>query len=535
MKRWTPGRDRRAVRHPAPIPRSGPATPTGPRTTSGAQPSVIVVGGGIAGLAAATGLAERGVRVTVLEAQPTLGGRARSWPVTLPGGDRLTMSRGFHAFFRQYYNLRALLRRADPTLDRLIPIEDYPLTLADGPTDSFTHIPLTPPWNLIGFVAKSPSFHLKDLVKVNVPAAMGLVTVDFPKTFIDLDGVSAADVLDRLNFPHSARHLALEVFARSFFADPREFSGGELVAMFHTYFVGSAEGLLFDVPDDDYDTALWAPLGRYLHTLGVEVVTGSRVHSIDEVDGSGVRVSSSTGDVEADAVVLAVDVAALRTLVEGAAWLGTPEWRERIADLRTAPPFGVARRWLGTRITGSASGVRPGTGESDHRVRGPNPPDGGEVAPFLGTSGYGPLDNLSRLDAFEAGAAAWASRTGGSVVEVHGYALADTSDATRQRLWAEAARIHPELAEAPIVGEEWLVADDCPLVTTTPWRRRPEVSTPDPRVMLAGDLVRCDLPVALMERAATTGWQAANALLAGWGGTGFDVWSVPMKNRFALR
>ena len=24
------------------------------------------------------------------------------------------MSRGFHAFFRQYYNLRALLRRADP-------------------------------------------------------------------------------------------------------------------------------------------------------------------------------------------------------------------------------------------------------------------------------------------------------------------------------------------------------------------------------------------------------------------------------------
>ena len=34
--------------------------------------------------------------------------------------------------------------------------------------------------------------------------------------------------------------------------------------MFHTYFLGSAEGLLFDVPSDDYDTALWAPLGRHL-------------------------------------------------------------------------------------------------------------------------------------------------------------------------------------------------------------------------------------------------------------------------------
>ena len=504
MKPWTPGRDRRAVRHPAPQPvGEGPESPT-----------VIVVGGGIAGLAAATGLAERGVGVRLLESQPTLGGRVRSWPVTLPGGDRVTMSRGFHAFFRQYYNLRALLRRADPGLDRLVPIDDYPLKLADGPTDSFTHIPRTPPWNLIGFVAKSPSFHLRDLVRVNVPAALGLVNVEFPKTFTDLDGVSAAEVLDRLNFPESARHLALEVFARSFFADPREFSGGELMAMFHTYFVGSAEGLLFDVPDDDYDTALWAPLGRYLHGLGAEVQTGVRVDGLSAV-GRGVRVATSAGDFAADAVVLAVDVANLRRLVADAPWLGTPEWRERIADLRTAPPFGVARRWLGVAMPG-ADDATAASG----------------VAPFLGTSGFGPLDNLSRLDAFEAGAATWASRAGGTVVEAHGYALTDTSDAARQRLWAEAARIHPELADAPVLGEEWLVADDCPLVDTSPWERRPEVATPDSRVVLAGDLVRCDLPIALMERAATTGWQAANTVLSRWGRPGFDLWSTPMQSRF---
>ena len=35
--------------------------------------------------------------------------------------------------------------------------------------------------------------------------------------------------------------------------------------------------------------------------------------------------------------------------------------------------------------------------------------------------------------------------------------------------------------------------------------RRPTVVTPDPRVVLAGDGIRVDLPVALMERAATTG------------------------------
>lgn len=114
---------------------------------------------------------------------------------------------------------------------------------------------------------RSPSFPVTALRDVDISAALGLLDVRFPETYTELDGVSASDVLDRLRFPQQARHLALEVFARSFFADPRDFSGGELVAMFHTYFTGSAEGLLFDVPDAPYDEALWAPLGRYLHRL----------------------------------------------------------------------------------------------------------------------------------------------------------------------------------------------------------------------------------------------------------------------------
>ena len=505
MRRWLPGRDAHAVRHPA-----GPAS----LRTDGRDgtPTVVVVGGGVAGLAAATGLAERGVRVVLVEAADTLGGRVRAWPVSLPDGTTATMSRGFHAFFRQYYNLRALLRRADPDLRRLVPLEDYPLQLA-GPgerpalVDSFASIPRTPPLNLVGFVAQSPSFRARDLVGVDVREALGLLQVSFPATYSALDGVSAADFLDRLRFPDRARHLALEVFARSFFADPHDFSAGELVAMFHTYFVGSAEGLLFDVPDDDYDTALWAPLGRYLAGLGVETRTGVRVVGLEDA-GGGVVVTTSDERVVADAVVLALDVRALQALVADAAWLGDTGWRERIAALRSAPPFGVGRRWLSGRFP--------------------------EIAPFLGTSGYGPLDNISRLDAFEAGAAGWAGRNAGTVVEVHGYALRDPAGA-REALWREAARVHPELDDAGVVAEEWLVRDDCPLVGTEPWLLRPAVQTPDPRVVLAGDLVRCDWPVALMERAATTGWQAANALLARAGRRGHDLWSPPLAGLLGRR
>ena len=510
MKPWRPGRDSRAVRIDPPLPDGHarwvgqpPAESGGRSAHADDHPRVVVVGGGIAGLAAATGLTERGVAVTLLEAHPQLGGRVRAWPL---GDGRRTMSRGFHAFFRQYYNLRALLRRTDPALERLVPVPDYPLTLAGGPTDSFARIPRTPPWSILGFVATSPTFRLRELAKVDARAALDLLRVDFPGTYSALDGVSAAEVLDRLRFPAQARHLALEVFARSFFADPREFAGGELLAMFHTYFLGGAEGLLFDVPEDDYDTALWAPLGDHLAGLGVQIRTDVRVEALLP-DGDGVLVVHQAGEDRADAVVLALDTAALQQVVAASAWLGDPGWRDRIARLRVAPAFAVGRRWLGR--------AQPA------------------LPAFLATSGYGPLDNLSRLDAFEAGAAGWAARHDGAVVEVHGYALSHPSPGAQARLWAEAERVAPSLVGTPVLGEEWLVEQDCPLVDSSPWTDRPTVATPDPRVVLAGDLVRCDLPVALMERAATTGWQASNHLLGAWGRSGHSLWSPPTRGLLA--
>ena len=501
---WLPGRDPKAVRHPA-----------APATAKDQTPhTAVVVGGGIAGLTAAVGLAERGVHVTLVEAQDTLGGRVRSWPVDVLGATAptaQTMSRGFHAFFRQYYNLRALLRRTDPSLAHLAAVEDYPLSLAGGATDSFAGIPRIPPLNLLTFVARSPSFPLRRLADVDVDAALGLLDVDFPRTLEDYQGRSAADVLDELRFPSEARHLALEVFARSFFARPEDFSGGELVAMFHTYFLGSAEGLLFDVPDDDYDRVLWAPLGRYLSRLGADVRTGCRALWTDEAPGDRVAVTFDDGTaLAADALVLATDQDPLQRLVAGSRWLGDEAWRTRVAALRSAPPFVVWRLWLDRPM---AQGT----------------------APFLGTSGYGPLDNVSAVHLFEAGAARWASANGGSVVEVHAYAVDDPPDepTLRDQLLANLHRTHPELVGALVLHEEWLVRDDCPLISTEPWRARPEVQTPDPRVTLAGDGIRCDYPVALMERAATTGWLAANAHLERWGLPGHDVWTVPMTGRLA--
>src|SRR6516162_2398453 len=49
------------------------------------QPSVLIIGGGLAGLAAASALAARGFRVTLLESRGRLGGRASSFADSATG------------------------------------------------------------------------------------------------------------------------------------------------------------------------------------------------------------------------------------------------------------------------------------------------------------------------------------------------------------------------------------------------------------------------------------------------------------------
>ncbi len=78
------------------------------KSRPGSSYEVIVIGGGFAGLSAATALAEKGVRVLVLEARPALGGRASAF-VDPSTGERV--DNGQHILTGAYRETFHFLRR----------------------------------------------------------------------------------------------------------------------------------------------------------------------------------------------------------------------------------------------------------------------------------------------------------------------------------------------------------------------------------------------------------------------------------------
>ncbi|SNT50159.1 isorenieratene synthase [Asanoa hainanensis] len=451
--------------------------------------SVVVIGGGIAGVTAALTLAERGLAVTLLERGPRLGGRLTTWPKKLRDGETQVVEHGFHGFFRQYYNWRNVLRRIDPELAFLRPLGRYPVVSRQWPEEDFTGLFGIPPVNLLSLLVRSPSLKWRELRRMDSRAALPLLAFARGETYRRFDAMSAAAFLDSLGLPERARAMLFDVFAHSFFNHQAEMSAAEMIMQFHFYFLRNPEGLDMDAPDSDYEAAIWAPLAARLTALGADVRTAAPVDHLEP----GWKVCLVGGArIAAEHVVLAVDPAAAREIVAASPDVvrTSPLFAARVAALRTAAPYAVDRIWLDGDVAA-------------------------DRAPFTSISGEATLDSVTLYHRAERESGQWAARTGGSVLELHAYAAPAGVDASEiaDRMRTELTTIWPEVRDLAIVDSDHRVGHDAPAFDLGSDATRPAVRTDLGGLYLAGDWVRMPFPCALMERAASSALLAANAIL----------------------
>ncbi len=496
---------------------SAAAGPAAPGDRAPARSRVVVVGGGIAGACAAVVLAERGIPVVLCEAADRLGGRLGAHPRTLPDGTVQWVDHGFHGFFRQYYNWRQVLRRISPPgpAPLLHPLGSYPVISARWPDEEFDRLPPAPPLSILALTLRSPSLRLRELARADQDVGLSLLGFDADQTYAHLDHLSAEQLLAALRLPERARVMLFNVFAHSFFNDAASMSAAEMVAMFHFYFLANPEGLGMDAPHADYETAIWAPLRRYLQQRGAQIRTGTQVTALDRDPGGHWRVHTSAGDaLTAEDVVLATDAGAAARILAASplATSGDQRLASVAAQPRTGPPYAVARYWLDGDV-------------------------GQERASFTSIADPGVLDSVTLYHRFEAGARSWHERTGGSVVELHAYACPPGIDAASlgATMLAELGRLWPETRRLRQVDQHCQVGTDAAGFPVGGHATTPGVRTTVAGLTLAGDWVATPFPSALMERAAATGIGAANTILAARGHRTEPVWSVPPRGILAGR
>jgi carotenoid phi-ring synthase / carotenoid chi-ring synthase len=487
-----------------------PADPSLPPTVPPGT-EAVVVGGGIAGVSAAVVLAERGVAVTLLEAAPTLGGRLGAWPHTLPDGTEQVVEHGFHAFFRHYHTWRALLRRIDPELGFLRPVDGYPVISRDWPAEDLTGLPTAAPFNLIALFARSPSLGLRDLLRSRQPLAAELLAYDRVRTTARFDHVPAARFLASLGMSDRAQAMLFEAFARSFFAHPGALSAAELIAMFHYYFLGNPHGIGFDAPATDHRTAIWEPFAAYLEKLGTQLRTATPARSIAPAEVHSWRVELDDGALLTRHLVLATDPPALRAMLDASPQVATvaPRLAAKAAALPVAPPFAVTRLWLDRDV-------------APHR------------ATFNAVSRERTLDSVTVYSRLEEPSAQWAARTGGSVVELHSYACSAPDAATASaRMLAELTQLWPETADARVLHQQERMEATAPSFPPGGAASRISVSGPCRGLRVAGDHVATPFLTGLMERAAVSGVLAANDVFAEVGAAPEEILGGPQRGLLA--
>jgi uncharacterized protein with NAD-binding domain and iron-sulfur cluster len=304
---------------------------------------VVIVGGGLAGLACAAGLRDSGLSVVLLEREAFLGGRAASFQDALTGD---IVDIGPHIFLSEYRNLEWLLR-CFGTHGRIVWQTDRLITLLNGERTSImrTHR-LPPPLHLFPSLLRARDVTIADKAS-NLGAirmAMSTTEADVPR----LDRRNAYDLLNELGVSQRFIDWFWKSASMSLMNIPLEQCSAGALMRFYTQLIGHND-LRIGFAGCAL-AELFLPMAeRAIEQTGGAVMKGECAQSIlgtgDHCDGV---VLSSGKRIAARFVVAAVPPVALASLLSPA-WIERGEFAQ--LDRFKPSPYISVYLWLDRKLT----------------------------------------------------------------------------------------------------------------------------------------------------------------------------------------
>jgi len=430
-------------------------------------PQVAIAGGGLAGLAAGCVLADAGLRVTLIEKRPFVGGRASSYEH--PGTGEV-VDNCQHVLLGCCTNLIDFYRRigvADKIgwYDRLNFIEP------GGRRSEIAPSWLPPPFHTAPSFLRARSLGLGD--KLAIVRAMMSIAQRLPED----TGETFMQWLKR----HGQTERAIErfwkvVLVSALNEDLERMSVYYAAQVFREAFLKSREGGRMGVPRVPL-TELYGAAAEYIQAHGGEVRLRAQVESF-RAEPAGVRLCVNGAEMACDFAVLAVPFDALGRLLPQSATAGP--LAEMISHFETSPITGI-HLWFDREITDLDHAVLLDRTIQwmFHKSR------------LLGRGGP------SYVELVVSSSKALVEKPRGEIIEMALGELGEFFPTAREA----------KLVKATVIKEVHATYSALPGADAY----RPPAATGWPRVFLAGDWTRTGWP-ATMEGAVRSGYLAAEAV-----------------------
>lgn len=442
---------------------------------------VVIVGGGLAGMTAALGLQREGINCLVLEKEPILGGRARSW-VDEKTGDPIHI--GPHILLSEYPNMLKLMEMVG-TRDRIVWERDHFMVQTIG---SQKHVlkqaPVPSPFHFIPSMLTYPVGSMLDKAS-NGRLTLAVLQMS-EEEFLELDDENAYSYLKRMGVSETYINQFWTFTCMSIMNVPLDLcSAGALMRFFQKFmgytewYFGFADGGLGDI---------WAPATQAaVEKAGGEIRLNTVVKEliVERDVVKGVRLEDGTV-IRAKNTIVAITP-------QGFYHLGPVEWRRQYKwfdDLSYFHPcpYKSVYIWYDHKITDLRMWARcyvPGDLNCDFydnsniysNRKSPN----SQIASNIIFSSR--VEEMSDEDL--------ARETVKEIAEVH-------PTATWDRVTHFVVNHVPMAIHLPFPGTE---------------KRRPLPDVGVQGLTLAGDYVQTYVP-GCMESAVCSGWMAAEAILA---------------------